>query len=615
MKTRLYFILSLLSILVLLNSYSYAEKPLSEKAEKIRGIVQYLASDELEGRLAGTEGNKKATEYVLNQFKQIGLLPVANVYTQEFTVRAGVSLSPKNNVVFTKLIEKIGLPQEMWTKANKSWTVGNEWKPISFSDNGTVTGELAFVGWGITAKDINYDDYDGIDVKNKIVIVLSDSLDGKPVESRFESYSTLRYKVSNARDHGAVGVIFVKRLSDSANIFYPLKIERTIKNGGMISIQSTRTEIAKFFPKDRNLYPIELEMRKSKTPNSFVLPNTKVTITVDIDYKMAPALNVLGMVKGTDPAKQNEYIIIGAHFDHLGWGADNSMYHGIKPMIHYGADDNASGTSALIELAAEINARPLKRNVIFIAFNGEELGTLGSSFYVKNPLVPLEQTIAMVNIDMAGRMKDNKLFIFGTGTSSGFSQMVDSLGVLDTLTIVKNSEGYGASDHSPFYGAGLPVLFMFTGAHTDYHTPGDKWDKLNYEGIVKVAGYVDLAVRTLDSKITKPDFIKTGNNPNDNEGKEITEKPKGYGSVWFGVVPNFEENKQGLLISGCSGGSPAEKAGLKNGDIITKIGDRTVKNLYDLSSILKEHQPNDVVTVLFIRNGKDMSTDVKLLKR
>jgi len=604
-----------LSILVLLNSYSYAEKPLSEKAERLRGYVQYLASDELEGRLAGTEGNKKATEFILEQFKKIGLLSVGNVYTQEFSVRSGVNLSPKNSVVFTKLIEKPGLPQEMWTKANKTWTVSNEWKPISFSDNGTVSGELAFVGWGISAKDINYDDYEGVDVTNKIVIILSDSLDGKPIDSRYENYATLRYKISNARDHGAVGVIFVKRLSDSANIFYPLKIERTIKNGGMVSIQSTRTEIAKFFPKDRNLYPVELEMRKSKTPNSFIIPNTKVSITVDLEYKMSPALNVLGMVKGTDPSKQNEYIIIGAHFDHLGWGTDNSMYHGTKPMIHYGADDNASGTSALIELASVINAKPLKRSVIFIAFNGEELGTLGSSYYVKNPIVPLEQTIAMINIDMAGRMKDNKLFIFGTGTSSGFSQMVDSLGVLDTLTIIKNSEGYGASDHSPFYGAGLPVLFMFTGAHTDYHTPTDKWDKLNYEGLVKVTGFVDLTLRAIDSKNTKPDYIKTGNNPNENEGKELTDKPKGYGNVWFGVVPNFEENKQGLLISGCSGGSPAEKAGLKNGDIITKIGDRTVKNLYDLSSILKEHQPGDVVKVLYIRNGKDMSTDVKLLKR
>lgn len=613
MKIRIKLIYVLAFSVLLSFSNLNAEKPLSETAEKLRTHVKYLASDELEGRLAGSPGNIKAAEYILNYFKTIGLKPVNQLYRHDFQVRSGIKLSPKNSVSFTKLIEKPGLPIEMWTKAEKKWTTGVEWQPISFSENSTVNGEVAFVGYGISAKEINYDDYAGIDVKGKIVIVLSDSADGKPVESRFENYSTLRYKESNARDHGAIGVIFVKRISDSSNVFYPLKVERTIKNGGLVVVQATRTEIAKFFPKEKNLYPTELEMRKSKAPNSFVLPNTKVTLTVDIDFQYSDAPNIFGLVQGTDPSKSNEYIVVGAHFDHLGWGLDNSNYKG-KPAIHNGADDNASGTSALMELAAEISKKPLRRNIIFVAFNGEEMGTLGSSYFVKNSPIPTEQITFMLNLDMIGRMKDNKLNIFGTGTSAKFDKLIDSLGILDTLQTLKNSEGYGPSDHSSFYAKGIPILFFFTGAHADYHSPTDDWDKLNYESMVKVMKFSHDVLNTIDADNEKPNYIKTGTDPmkaNENAGGP----PKGYGGVWFGAIPGFEENKTGLLINGCSGGSPCEKAGLKANDIIIKLGEKDVKNLYDLSFVLKQLKVGDKIEVLYVRDGKQHKTEATLQKR
>jgi len=281
----------------------------------------------------------------------------------------------------------------MWQSIPKNWNVNIVFQPLAISENGTVTGEVAFVRYGITSKDIAYDDYEGIDVKGKIVIVLSDSAEGQPKDERFIPYSKLSYKAMNAREHGAIGVIFVKVQSDSANTFYPLKVSSMAKKSGIVTIQASRTEIAKFFPSSANLYPVELEMQRTKKPKSFIIPNTTVSITVDLETEKIDVPNIVGLIQGTDPVLSNEYIVIGAHFDHLGWGTENSLYRGKVPQIHNGADDNASGTSAILYLAEKLAKAPLRRSVIVIAFNGEEEGLLGSSYYVKNPIRSEERRV------------------------------------------------------------------------------------------------------------------------------------------------------------------------------------------------------------------------------
>lgn len=589
---------------------SLSQKATSLDAMKIAEYVRYLASEELEGRFPATDGNFKAAVFIENKFKEFGLKPFKGSYRQNFPFPVKYRISDKNSVVWTKLIERPGVPKEMWKSFPKNWNVNIDFQPLAISENGTVTGEVAFVGYGITSKDIDYDDYEGIDVKGKIVIVLSDSAEGQPKDERFTPYSKLSYKAMNAREHGAIGVIFVKVQSDSANTFYPLKVSSMAKKSGIIAIQANRTEVAKFFPSSANLYPVELEMQKTKKPKSFIVPNTTVSITVDLETEKIDVPNIVGLIQGTDSVLSNEYIVIGAHFDHLGWGTENSLYRGKVPQIHNGADDNASGTSAILYLAEKLAKAPLRRSVIVIAFNGEEEGLIGSSYYVKNPIYPIEQTVLMMNFDMVGRIQGNKINVFGTGSSTTFDKVIDSVATIDSLLITKGSEGYGPSDHSSFYGAKVPVIFLFTGAHADYHLPSDDAEKIDADGILKVVNYAYKILDRYGNTTEKPDYVVVKT-----EKKEDKNVSPGYARVWFGIVPNFEDNPQGLRITGVSPGSPAEKAGLKGNDIITKFDNHTIKNLYDLTYILREFKPNDVVNVVVIRDGKEISLKVKLVAR
>ena len=600
----------LIAILFIFSSgFVLSENDAPSLADKLKAHIKFLAGEELQGRYPATDGNDKAAEYIISHLKSIGFQPIKDKYYQEFQFLAGVECGKSSKVSFEYLVEKPGIPIEMLKPVVKNWESGTDWIPIRFSDNGSAHGELVFAGYGISSAEDKYDDYEGIDVKGKIVIVLIDSSENKQSKNKvFAEFSELRYKARNARDHGASAVIFVKTQSDSANVFYPLKPSMGNK-AGIIVVQANRTSLAKFFPPNQQLYNIEKEINKNFKPKSFLIPKTKVTVSVDIEPIEKPVKNVVAWIKGTDPQKQDEYVVIGAHFDHLGWGAENSMYHG-KPAIHFGADDNASGTSAIMEIAADLAKKPLRRSVLFISFNAEEEGLRGSAYYVNNPLIPLEKTIFMLNLDMVGRMSGNELNVMGTGTSSGFARLVDSLSVMDSLTVSKASDGYAPSDQSSFYSKNIPVLFMFTSLHNDYHRPTDTWDKINYEGETQVVRYAEDILRTVANSDAKPDFIKvSGPAPQDSAMRK-----EGYG-VWFGSVPNFEENATGLKISGTSAGSPAEKAGLKANDIIIKFGDKIIKNLYDLTYCLKEHQPGDVVVVRFVRGGKESEVSVTLEKR
>lgn len=590
--------------------FAFSQKATSDEALKIANYVRFLASDELEGRYSGTAGNYKAADFIESKFKEFGLQPISGSYRQTFPFPVAYKFSDKNSVVWEKLIERPGIPKEMWKSIPKTWNNGVEYQPLPISENGTVTGEVVFAGYGITAKDIGYDDYEGIDVNGKIVIVLIDSAEGQPKDERFIPYSKMSYKAMNAREHGAIGIIFVKVQSDSANVFFPLKVSTFHKPSGIIAIQAQRTEIAKFFPKNANLYPTEMEMQKTKKPKSFLIPDTKVTISVDISKETVEVPNVFGLIPGTDPKLSKEYIVIGAHFDHLGWGGENSLYRGKTPAIHNGADDNASGVSAILYLAEYLAKNPLRRSVIVTAFNGEEEGILGSNHFVKNSPVPIEQIVLMLNFDMVGRMKENKLNVFGTGSSTTFDKVIDSVAVLDSLILTKGSEGYGPSDHSSFYSAKIPVLFMFTGAHSDYHMPSDDAEKIDCDGILKVTSFAKKILDRYGNSNEKPDYIYTPV-----EKKNGKDNAPGYAKVWFGIVPNFEDNPLGLRISGVSAGSPAEKAGLQSDDIITKFGGKTVKNLQDLTYILREFKPNDIVDVVVIRQGKEIVFKVKLVGR
>lgn len=576
------------------------------RIESIQKDLKFLASEECEGRLAGSKGNKLAEEYILNRFKEIKLLPVGGQYLQSFTINTGLTYGPNNLFTATKLVEKSGLPKEMWTKARKKMIITSDYQPLSISANGSVEGEVAFVGYGITAKELNYDDYEGIEVKDKIVIIISDSADGKPLDSRFASYSTLKYKAHNAKEHGAAGIVFIKRISDSANTFYPLTLERFSGNSGLPIIQANRTELAKYFPKENNLYPTEISIINTKKPKSFILPNVSFSFSVDLRYEETEVSNVMGMIRGIDKTKSDEYIIIGAHYDHIGWGAFNSSYKG-KPTIHYGADDNASGVSALIDLATHIARQPLRRSVIFIAFNAEEMGLLGSAHFVKNSPVDLSKIITMINLDMVGRMQSNNLTVFGSGSGDTFDEVLNAVAEQYQINISKNNEGYGPSDHTSFYIENIPVLFFFTGAHSDYHSPGDTYEKINFNGIVTISEMIMTILKNIDSRNEAPKFIQSSNSSNPNNGKGRSDI-----KVSFGSIPDFSGSTDGFLINGCKQGSPCENAGLKKGDTIVSFANMPINNLSEFTEALKKVNPGDIVNIEYLRAGKRITTKVEL---
>lgn len=602
---------SILIFCVLFSSfiYSFALEELNEQALRLQEHIKYLASDELEGRFPGTPGIEKAKEYILNHFKSVGLKPVGDNYLQEFEVSIGSELGKSNNAYFNLIIPKPGVPLELVKPVKREWKVSEDWLPVVFSENGKVEAPIVFTGYGITAKDLKYDDYENIDVKDKIVIVLSNSPDGEKMDGDFAGYTSYNYKAMNARNHGAIGIVFVKIQGDSANVFEPLVRERMVSNSGIIAIQAKRTSIATYFP-NNSLYPSEVEINKTRKPKSFLIPNTQLHIEVDLIDKKVESYNIYGLVEGTDPVLKNEYIVIGAHYDHLGWGGANSMYRGKVPMIHNGADDNASGVAGLLELARIFANSPQKRSLIFVAFSGEEEGLLGSSYFVNNIPIPMDKVVAMVNMDMIGRLQNNHLQVIGVGSSSRFEAIVDSLDSINEISIGKTESSIASSDQTSFYLKNIPSIMFFTGVHTDYHRPSDDWEKINYNGQSQVLGFIQQFIGTISNQTQPIDFQKV------TESSGSGSSNHNYGNnVWFGIIPNFEDEPLGFKIAGTSPGSPAEKAGLKENDIITKIGDVQIKNIHDFMYSLRDFKAGDTVRVIFLRDGKQNETLVKLVSK
>lgn len=578
--------------------------------DRVKADLKYLADDKLEGREAGDKFNQIAAEYIMEQFKAAGLKPFNFGYLQNFAYPKAVKLGDKNELYFNTVIPREGLPKEDWKKVKRNWTMNNDFRPLSFSDNGNVKdAEVVFVGFGVTSKELNYDDYEKVDVKGKVVIVIGDSIAAGGTKYNFlDDYSNVRYKVMNAREHGASAIILVKRQSDSANTYYKEYIDKFGSKPGIMVLQANRTSISKFFPATQNLYPMETLISTKKQPVSFVLPSLTVSINVDLQAENVQIPNVVAYVEGTDKSKANEYIVLGGHFDHLGWGDESSTYKGKTRMVHNGADDNASGTSAVIEMARLIAKNPLKRPVIFVAFNGEEKGLLGSAYFVKNSPVPVNQIVSMLNFDMVGRMKENNLSLLGTGSSNFFTHIIDSISVIDSIKISKMQEGFSPSDNSSFYAESIPVLMFFSGLHSDYHSPADDYEKINFEGMNKIMNFAQKIIYTIGNANDKPDFNRSASN----ENKDMK---MSYGGVWFGIVPDFGEDPNGLKISGASENSPAQKAGLQNGDVIIEFGGKKVKNLYDLTYCLKESKPGDKVLVKYLRGGKEKQVEVELKKK
>jgi len=554
--------------------------------DNLRRHERFLASDSLEGRGTGEPGNLIAAQYIAHEFASIGLDPLGDTssYYQSFSIIKDLQLGQSNQLKIQSGKEKIELK------------VGQDFLPVSYSKDTSVSGQAVFVGYGISASDRQVDDYAQVDVKGKVVLVIRYAPKSDSV--KYTKYSELRYKVLQAREHGAAAVLAVTASADDPeDKLIKLKYDYSFGDAG-IPVLSISRLVANQILSAAKVYVDSLHSGILVTgkSSSFVIPNTTVSLTSSLVRIKKNTSNVLGILKApVNPA--NEHIVLGAHFDHLGYGGEGSgSLEPDKHLIHYGADDNASGTSALIEIARSLKSHQslLKRDIIFIAFTGEELGVLGSAYYTKNPKAPLQKTAAMLNLDMVGRLQNKTLSIHGTGTSSGWENLLNASNSDSTFVLKFVKDGFGPSDHSSFYVQHVPVLFFFTGIHTDYHKPSDTYDKINYEGLTSVAKFVITIAMCIDTTAQRPDFQKTQSAP------QSSGENRGY-RVYVGTIPDFSETVDGMKISGVREKSPAAKAGLQTGDIIIKFGKYSIKSLYDYSTAIQEYKPGDTVNVFWKR--------------
>ncbi len=345
---------------------------------------------------------------------------------------------------------------------------------------------------------------------------------------------------------------------------------------------------------------LESEIDKELKPQSIDLAGWKIRGRISTQRVEAASRNVLGLLKGQGEFA-GETVVLGAHYDHLGFGGVNSAAPG-ETAIHHGADDNASGTAMLVEVARRLVADgPLPRSVLFIAFSGEERGLLGSAHYVDHPLVPLNDTVAMVNLDMVGRLDSDKLIVHGTGTSTRFEELVDQLAEQVGFELAKEPGGFGPSDHSTFYAKKIPVLHLFTGSHPDYHRPTDTAEKINYDGMVRIADMVAAVVKELATQEKRPDYIEVAS-------KQFV---RGGGDrPYFGSIPDFGKPQKGYAISGVSKDSPAQRGGLLGGDVIVRLGESAVTGLEDFDSALRKIKAGEKVPVIVLRNGETVTLEV-----
>jgi hypothetical protein len=561
-------------------------------ADDLRVQIRYLASDELQGRGSGTEGNRKAAVYIANELRRYGVAPAGDGgdYFQPFQFVSAVKLGPGNALA----LEGEGLgPSKL--------EVNTDFRPLGFSSSGSVSGPLVFAGYGISAPDKNYDDYAGIDVAGKVVLILRFAPDGD-ARSEFGRRTELREKARVAREKGAAGIILlVGPANDPEDALMRLAFDQSPGNSG-IPIVSTRRAIftSALAALGRDLKAIQDTIKATKAPVSFALPNARASLTTDVQTIRATTANVIGVLEGSDPTLKSEVLVLGAHFDHLGFGGPGSGSQRPDTVaVHNGADDNASGSASLLELAQKLSSErtSVRRSVVFAFFSAEELGTLGSQHYVNTPPLPLTQTVAMINMDMVGRLQGKALTIGGTGTAPVWNDILARANSDSSFTVKYEPDGFGPSDHSSFYGKNIPVLFFFTGTHDDYHKPSDDWDRINYAGQERITRFVYKVASEVADGSQKPVYARVESAPRPAGGDS-----RGF-NVTLGVVPDVGWSGEGMKVSSVQPNRPGDKAGLKSGDVILAMGGKKILNIYDYMGVLGELKAGDEVEIEVLRDG------------
>ena len=650
MKTKTGRVLLSLTLAIAFSSAARAQQSattVAPSAERLRAHVTFLASDKLEGRRTGTAGATVAADYIADEFARLGLKPLPqpavkklkNKFFQQFPYVSGVELGKGNELMFS-FASNATTPK---VSANQTgFRVGEDWMPLGLSTNSRVNAAgLIFVGYGITASELKYDDYAGSNASGNIAIIFSGTPDGDNPHGQFARYEDVRWRAIAARNAGAKALIVIASEQNfQDDRLSRLRYDNSAGDAGLPVIAISRSAAIKILGLSDSAGLTELE-REAKSRASAerkayaARTGETVTLATDLVRREADAANVVGVLEGSDPSLRNEAIVIGAHYDHLGHGGAGSLAPK-EGEIHHGADDNASGVAGVLELARIFSAQRPRRTLVFMTFSGEEEGLIGSNYYVNHPLVPLANTVAMINMDMIGRMKNRTLTIGGIGTAEEWRSMIESANLLQGMTVTTsagsphgsspgggvpivvaangqpvvnsdpakqftltlNSDGYGPSDHSSFYSKQVPVLFFWTGTHEDYHKPSDTADKINYDDESRIIGVVSRVIQSVDAAEKKPTYTLAKT--------EATGRSTGF-RVYLGTIPNYADTNEGLLLDGVRDDSPASKAGLKAGDRIVKLAGRDVRNVYDYTYALGEMKAGQEYEVEVMRGAERLT--------
>lgn len=600
---------------LLLSSSAAAEsrqRPVIER-EALEKDIRYLASDQLAGRGNGSPELEEAARFIARRFEDLGLEPAGDAggYFQPFRVMTGQEVGRLTEAVLridSKVLE-LHYPADF--------------EPLTFSASGELTGPVVFVGYGVTAPEHDYDDYASVDVRGKIVLVLRYA--PEPF-GKHGWHATFVRKAQNAIGHGARALVVfngpLERPDDKLDKLVPFGADVGSRSISIPVLHLKRRYAEEILERGgRDLLELQTRIAETLTPRSFEVPGVRLRLTVDLRRTAVEVENVLAWLPATKreenanaigprrPSAEDEYVVIGAHYDHIGRGERGSRDRRARGVVHNGADDNASGVAGLLELARIFHeSAPRRRGILFAAFAGEELGLRGSSFYIENPTRPLEDAILMLNLDMIGRLRHDRLYLGGLDSLPDLRREVLSELSAEALSVSGRLEADESSDHEAFLRAGVPALLLFTGLHGDYHKPTDDSQFINLEGMERV---LRVSYRLSDYLLRageRPRLVANGG------GLEPAwpNRKGGEASAYFGVGIDASFQGEGIRFAYVAEDGPAAKAGLQAGDVLLEIDGRAIVSTEKAASILLRQRPGETVSAKVRRNDQILEVLVRL---
>jgi hypothetical protein len=504
-------------------------------------------------------------------------VPDGSGWFQPFLATVGATPGPRNTLAARLSGRSI------------AYRLDRDFVPSTLSGSGAAEAAVVFAGYGVASPVAGRDDYGGRDVRGRIVLLLA----GAPTEdsrSPAAVFSGIYHKVVYARDRGAVAVVVAATAESEPGRW---NTNRGFNDEGLPVVLVSRETAAAWLGADGwTIGSVEEKLRAGPWPLNL---SVRLSLETDVHKTIVPAANVAGLLEGSDPGLSGEVVVVGAHYDHLGLGGPHSLAEDRRAAIHPGADDNASGTAGVIELARRLAAGPRpRRSILFLAFSGEELGLLGSTYYVRHPLLPLARTVAMLNMDMIGRLRDGRLSVTGTGTSPEWPSLLRDENRESRFRLLFTDDAFGASDQHAFYLGRIPVLSFYTGTHPDYHTPGDTEEKINRPGEARVLELVERCARRIAAAERRPPF-----QPVDPPEPEPTR-------IALGIIPDYADAAdRGVEIVETSPGGPARGAGLRAGDVIVRLGEHAIFSMHDYRIAIAEYRPGDVIAGVVLRAGRE----------